>query len=46
MIRELLRHATAGELPLDGERLANGAAFTMRYERERLQLLSYAQATA
>ena len=46
MIRELLRHATAGELPVDGERLANGAAFTMRCERERLQLLSYAPTSA
>lgn len=45
MIRELIRHATAGELPAVGERLANGSAHTMLYERERLQLLSYASAT-
>jgi probable phosphoglycerate mutase len=46
LIRELIRHATAGELPLTGERLANGSAYTMLYERERLRLLSYARATA
>ncbi len=46
MIRELIRHATAGELPARGERLPNGAAYTMLYERERLRLLSYATATA
>ena len=44
MIRELIRHATAGELPPTGERLANGSAYSMLYERERLQLLSYAGA--
>ncbi|GAA1950091.1 histidine phosphatase family protein [Microbacterium deminutum] len=46
MIRELIRHATGGELPLTGERLANGSAYSMLYERERLRLLSYAAATA
>lgn len=46
MIRELIRHATSGELPLAGERLANGSAYSMLYERERLRLLSYAAATA
>jgi broad specificity phosphatase PhoE len=40
MIRELLSHATGGELPQPGERLANGSAHTMLYERERLRLLS------
>jgi len=44
MIRELIRHATAGELPPVGERLANGSAHTMLYERERLRLLSYGTA--
>ena len=44
MIRELIRHATAGELPPVGERLANGSAHTMLYERERLRLLSYGPA--
>lgn len=42
MIRELIRHATAGELPPAGERLGNGSAHTVLYERERLRLLSYA----
>ena len=46
MIRELIRHATAGELPPTGERLGNGSAYTMLHERERLRLLSYATATA
>ena len=46
LIRELIRHATGGELPPTGERLANGSAHTMLYERERLQLLSYAGATS
>jgi len=45
MIRELIRHATGGELPLPGERLANGSAHTMLFERERLQLLSTTAAT-
>jgi probable phosphoglycerate mutase len=44
MIRELIRHATAGELPPVGERLANGSAHTMLYERERLRLLAYGPA--
>jgi broad specificity phosphatase PhoE len=46
LIRELIRHATGGELPPRGERLPNGSAYTMLYERERLRLLSYAGATA
>jgi broad specificity phosphatase PhoE len=46
LIRELLRHATGGELPANGVRLPNGSAYTVLYERERLQLLSYAEATA
>ena len=46
LIRELIRHATGGELPPTGERLANGSAYTMLYERERLRLLSYAGSTA
>jgi broad specificity phosphatase PhoE len=46
LIRELIRHATGGELPPTGERLPNGSAYTMLYERERLRLLSYAGATA
>ena len=46
LIRELIRHATGGELPPTGERLANGSAYSMLYERERLRLVSYAGATA
>ena len=46
LIRELIRHATGGELPPAGERLPNGSAYTMLFERERLRLLSYAGATA
>ena len=46
LIRELIRHATGGELPPTGERLPNGSAYTILYERERLRLLSYAGATA
>lgn len=45
LIRELLRHATAGELPPNGVRLPNGSAYTVLYERERLRLLSYAEST-
>jgi probable phosphoglycerate mutase len=44
LIREVIRHATAGDLPLPGEKLANGAAFTLLIERERLRLLAYADA--
>ena len=46
LIRELIRHATGGELPPVGERLPNGSAYTMLYERERLGLVSYAAASA
>jgi probable phosphoglycerate mutase len=45
LIRELLRHATGGELPPDRVRLPNGSAYTVLYERERLRLLSYAGAS-
>jgi broad specificity phosphatase PhoE len=38
LIRELLRHATRGELPLPGTRLPNGSGYTMLLERERLRL--------
>ncbi|WP_127475252.1 histidine phosphatase family protein [Microbacterium sulfonylureivorans] len=46
LIRELIRHASGGELPPEGERLANGSAHEMLYERDRLRLLSYAGAVA
>jgi probable phosphoglycerate mutase len=46
LIRELIRHATGGELPPTGQRLPNGSAYSMLYERERLRLVSYAGTTA
>lgn len=46
LIREVIRHATGGELPLPGERLPNGSAHTFLLERERLSLLSYVGTTA
>jgi len=42
LIREVILHATAGELPRTGERLANGAWFTFLLERERLSMRAYA----
>lgn len=41
LIRELIRHATGGDLPRPGERLANGSTYTVLLERERIRLLSY-----
>lgn len=45
LIREVILHATAGELPPVGERLANGASFTFLLERERLSMRTYAGST-
>ncbi|MCT9820013.1 histidine phosphatase family protein [Microbacterium sp. W1N] len=42
LIRELIRHATGGEFPAPGERLANGSTHTFFLERERLRLIDYA----
>lgn len=42
LIREVMRHATAGELPPAGERLANGATHDFVYERDHLRLVTYA----
>ncbi|GAA1931629.1 phosphatase PhoE [Microbacterium aoyamense] len=42
LIREVIRHATAGALPPAGERLANGASFRFVVERERLSMHTYA----
>jgi probable phosphoglycerate mutase len=42
LIREIIRHATGGELPLAGERLANGSTHDFVYERDHLRLLAYA----
>ena len=41
LIREVIRHATAGEFPAPGEKLANGSMHTFLVERDRLQLLAY-----
>jgi probable phosphoglycerate mutase len=46
LIREVIRHASAGELPPVGERLANGSAHELLFERDRLRLLSFAGAVA
>ena len=42
LIREVIRHATAGELPPAGERLLNGSAHDFVYERDHLRLIAYA----
>ncbi|MDZ8202495.1 histidine phosphatase family protein [Microbacterium sp. SSW1-59] len=44
LIRELLRHASAGELPREGERLPNGSIHRVHFERDHLRLLSYESA--
>lgn len=44
LIREVIRHATAGALPPAGERLDNGATFRFLIERERLSMQTYAGA--
>ncbi|WP_127820028.1 histidine phosphatase family protein [Microbacterium sp. CPCC 204701] len=41
-MREMMRHATAGELPPAGERLRNGSAHDFVYERDHLRLVAYA----
>lgn len=46
LIREVIKHASAGELPPVGERLANGSAHELLFERDRLRLLSFAGASA
>jgi len=46
LIREVIRHASGGTLPLEGERLANASAHTVLFERERLRLLSYSPIAA
>ena len=40
LIRELIRHATGGELPPVGFRLPNGSTYDILLERDRLRLLS------
>lgn len=46
LIRELIRHASGGELPTAGYRLPNASASSMLYERERVRLMSYTEAAA
>ncbi len=46
LIRELIRHATGGVFPAEGERLANGSAHTFLMERDRLSLIDYAGVSA
>jgi len=41
LISQLIRHASAGELPLAGERLANASTHSFLIERDRLSVLSY-----
>ena len=40
VIRELVRHATRGDLPLPETRMPNGASYTLLVERERMRVLS------
>lgn len=42
LIREVIRHASSGAFPQEGERLANASTHTFLIERDRLSLLSYA----
>jgi probable phosphoglycerate mutase len=42
LIREVLQHVTSGERPVPGERLPNGSAYELLYEKHRLSLVSYA----
>lgn len=40
LIRMVISHATGGEFPEPGHKLANGSAHTFRVERDRLSLLT------
>jgi probable phosphoglycerate mutase len=44
LIREVIAHASGGAFPVLGERLANGSAHHILWERDRMRLLSYAPA--
>jgi broad specificity phosphatase PhoE len=46
LIREVIRHASGGTLPREGEKLANASAHTVLFERDRLRLLSYSPIAA
>lgn len=41
LISQLIRHASGGDLPLPGERLANASTHEFRVERHHLSVLSY-----
>jgi broad specificity phosphatase PhoE len=40
LIREVLRHASAGAYPVPGQRLGNGSAHPLLFERDRLTMLT------
>jgi broad specificity phosphatase PhoE len=40
LIREVIRHASAGAFPLEGERLANASTHRFLVERDRLSVQS------
>ncbi|MBF4561006.1 histidine phosphatase family protein [Microbacterium sp. VKM Ac-2870] len=42
LIREVIRHASSGAFPHEGERLANASTHTFLLERDRLSVRSYA----
>ncbi|WP_438353057.1 histidine phosphatase family protein [Microbacterium sp. CJ88] len=46
LIREVLRHASAGAYPVPGQRLANGSAHPILFERDRLTMLTPISAVA
>ncbi len=46
LIRELLRHASAGAYPVPGQRVGNGSAHPVLFERDRLTLLAPIDAVA
>ncbi|GAA3624329.1 histidine phosphatase family protein [Microbacterium awajiense] len=46
LIREVIRHASGGERPHEDERLPNGSIVSILVERERLRVLSWADALA
>lgn len=42
LIAQLIRHASGGQLPLPGERIANASTHTFLVERDRLAVVEYA----
>lgn len=41
LIREVLSHASGGELPRPGERVPNGSIVELRWESDRVSVISY-----